>query len=178
MRLTASPTFSYVEVGAVTRPGPLPAGYHHLRREALIGYGRDVLEAAGEAVTTLRMHRAAGVRVRTGLGPGAPRVTAGTEVVCGIGFGPLRLDAPCRVVWCGHEADRIGFSYGTRPGHPECGEESFVVDLRADGSVWFTVTAFSRPGRWYTRMAGPIVPLFQRAYAWRCASTLRRLAAG
>ena len=30
MRLTASPAFSYVEVGAVTRPVPLPADYHHL----------------------------------------------------------------------------------------------------------------------------------------------------
>ncbi|MDH6136761.1 uncharacterized protein (UPF0548 family) [Kitasatospora sp. MAA4] len=178
MRLTASPAFSYLEVGAVTRSGPLPAGYHHLHHQELIGYGRDVLEAAGEAVTTLRMHRAAGVRVRTDLRPDTPRVAPGTEVVCALGFGPLRLDAPCRVLWAGYGPNRFGFSYGTRPGHPECGEESFIVDLRADGSVWFTVTAFSRPGRWYTRLAGPAVPLFQRAYARRCASTLRRLAAG
>ncbi|GAA2157141.1 DUF1990 domain-containing protein [Kitasatospora kazusensis] len=167
---------NYPETGATTRPGgPLPAGYNHLRHRALIGYGRDVLERAGAAVTTWRMHRAAGVRVRADAGRAAP----GVAVECAIGVGPLRLAAPCEVVWSTYERDRIGFAYGTRTGHPECGEESFVVELdSATGAVWFTVTAFSRPARWYTRLAGPVVPLCQRLYARRCGVTLRRLAAG
>jgi uncharacterized protein (UPF0548 family) len=45
------------------------------------------------------------------------------------------------------EENRRGFAYGTPPGHPEQGEEAFVVALREDGQVTFTVTAFSRPAR-------------------------------
>ncbi|WP_441246829.1 DUF1990 family protein [Kitasatospora sp. McL0602] len=168
-------TLSYPERGASTDPAAaLPAGYNHLRHRVLIGHGRDVLERAGAAVTTFRMHRAAGVAVRTE----ADRAEPGVAVECSIGFGPFRLAAPCEVVWSTYEPDRIGFAYGTRTGHPEHGEESFIVELDPrDLAVSFTVTAFSRPARWYTRLAGPVVPLCQRLYAHHCGRTLRRLAA-
>jgi len=166
-------TLNYPEIGATTGPGqPLPAGYNHLHHRVLLGHGRDVLAAAGAAVTTWQMHRAAGVRIRAD----AARAAPGVSVECAIGVGPLRATAPCEVVWSTYEPDRIGFAYGTRTGHPECGEESFVVEMGPDKAVWFTVTAFSRPNRWYTRLAGPLVPLFQHLYARHCGRTLRRLA--
>ncbi|MEU7282197.1 DUF1990 domain-containing protein [Streptomyces sp. NPDC045431] len=167
------PPLSYPEVGA-TRTRPLPAGYHHLRVEVPIGSGRDVFRTAGAAVTTWRVHRASGARIRAE----SPRAEPGAGVEVSLGLGPLRLTAPCEVVWTVYEDDRAGFAYGTRQGHPERGEESFVVDLRADGSVWFTVTAFSRPARWYTRAGGPLVPVVQRWYARRLGRTLRKIAAG
>ncbi|MDH6576116.1 DUF1990 domain-containing protein [Kitasatospora sp. MAP5-34] len=164
---------SYPETGATTRPGePLPSGYQHLHHRVLIGHGRDVLERAGDAVTTWRMHRAAGIRVRADSDRAAP----GVAVECAIGVGPLRVAAPCEVVWSTYESDRIGFAYGTRTGHPECGEESFIVQMGPDLAVWFTVTAFSVPGRWYTRLAGPLVPHVQRRYARRYGRAVRRLA--
>lgn len=166
------PVPTYPEVCG-TRREELPAGYHHLRHQVLIGRGREVFETAGAAVTTWRMHRAAGVRIRAG----ALRAEPGVAVECALGVGPLRITAPCRVMWTVHEPRRTGFAYGTLTGHPECGEESFVVDIRADDSVWFTVTAFSRPASWYARLAGPLVPVFQRLYARHCGLTLRRLAA-
>ncbi|WP_030253456.1 DUF1990 family protein [Streptomyces violens] len=161
---------SYPEHGA-TQHGPLPAGYKHLHVEVPVGHGRAVFERAGEAITAFRMHRAAGVRIRAGAEVAEP----GVPVESGLGVGPLRITAPCRVVWSTYDSDRIGFGYGTLEGHPECGEESFVAELRSDGSVWFTVTAFSRAASWYTRLAGPLVPVFQRAYARHCGRTLRRL---
>lgn len=48
-------------------------------------------------------------------------------VLPGVGAGPLRLRAPCRVVYTVTESRRRGFAYGTLPGHPECGEEAFVI---------------------------------------------------
>ena len=54
------------------------------------------------------------------------------------------------------EPSRAGFAYGTLPGHPEQGEEAFVVRLMDDGVVRFDVVAFSRPGSTLTRLAGPI----------------------
>ena len=171
-RITAR-SLSYAEVGA-TRLGPLPAGYHHLRHTARIGKGRAAFEAAGSAVTTWRMHRASGVR----LWASAARAEPGVRVAVSVGIGPLRLTAPCEVIWTVHDKDRAGFAYGTLTGHPELGEESFVVDLDDDGSVWFTVTAFSRPAAWYTRLGGPLVPVAQRWYARRLGHTLRRITAG
>ncbi|MEV8098120.1 DUF1990 domain-containing protein [Kitasatospora sp. NPDC085879] len=166
-------TLTYPEVGATAGPGPLPAGYHHLRHRTAVGRGAADFTFAGSAVTGWRMHRAAGVRITAD----GPRALPGTRVTCRIGLGPLALTAPCEVVLAVDEPRRAGFAYGTLPGHPECGEESFLVELGGDGTVWFTVTAFSRPGRRLTRLGGPLVPLFQRLYALHCGRTLRRLTA-
>jgi uncharacterized protein (UPF0548 family) len=79
-------------------------------------------------------------------------------------------------VWATDEPNRSGFGYGTLVGHPESGEESFIVEVADDGSVWFSVIAFSRPGRWFTRVAGPLVPVIQKLYARRLGHVLARLA--
>ncbi len=71
-----------------------------------------------------------------------------------MGMGRWGVVAPCRVVQVVDEPGRRGFAYGTLPGHPEQGEESFVVSREADGTVTFTVTAFSRPGNLLTRVGG------------------------
>ncbi|MFF7457996.1 DUF1990 domain-containing protein [Kitasatospora sp. NPDC008115] len=167
---------NYPEVGASTDlHTPLPAGYHHLRHRALVGHGRAALDEAGAAVLEWRMHRAAGVRVTAE----ADRAAAGVAVHCAVGIGPLRAGAPCRVVWSttdSGERDRHGFTYGTRRGHLAVGEETFMVEMAADGAVWFTVNAFSRPHRWYAHLAGPLLPLAQHHFAHRCAQTLTHLA--
>ncbi|MFF1510884.1 DUF1990 family protein [Streptomyces sp. NPDC058326] len=165
------PTLTYAEVGATRTPEALPEGYHHLRHTEAVGHGRPAFETAGAAVTTWRMHRASGARVLADPG----RTEPGATVEVSAGVGPLRIGVPCSVIWTAYEEHRTGFAYGTLTGHPECGEESFVVDLDPDGTVRFTVTAFSRPATWYTRLGGPVVPLLQRAYARHLGRTLRRL---
>jgi uncharacterized protein (UPF0548 family) len=161
--------FSYPEVGATRDGGPLPAGYHHLRYRTCLG--AVALPAAADAILWWRMHRAAGARVT----PSQPRAAPGVAVRVALGAGPLWITAPCEVVWVVEEEDRAGFGYGTLPGHPERGEESFMVERAADGRVWFAVTAFSVPARWFTRAGGPLVVLFQHAYARRLGAALRRL---
>ncbi|MFD9334330.1 DUF1990 family protein [Streptomyces sp. NPDC060028] len=165
--------FNYPDRGA-TRRRPLPAAYHHLHHRTRIGYGRAVFEAAGDAVRTFAMHRATGALVRADGETARP----GVRVDIGLGFGALRITVPCRVLWTPDEPDLAGFAYGTLTGHPEAGEESFLVRLAADGAVWFEVTAFSRPGVWYTRLAGPVVPVLQKGYARLLGRALRKLAAG
>lgn len=167
-------TFNYPDRGATARR-PLPAGYNLTRHRARIGYGTAVFAAAGDAVTTFRAHRSSGMLVQAVAGPGRP-VRPGDRVVVGIGFGPLRIDAPCEVVWTAYEPRRTGFAYGTLSGHPESGEESFVVGMDADGAVWFEITAFSRPSSWYTRLAGPVIPFLQLQYARRLGRHVRKLA--
>jgi uncharacterized protein (UPF0548 family) len=65
------------------------------------------------------------------------------------------------VVYVVDQARRKGFAYGSLPGHPESGEELFVVELGEDGQVTFTITAFSRPASMLARGGGPISRLAQ-----------------
>jgi uncharacterized protein (UPF0548 family) len=158
--LTAAPTYS--QVGA-TRPAvlagePMPDGYHHLRYQRLIGTGQAAFEAAGTYVLSWGTHRGVGF----GLRATSPRVEEGATVAFRIGRGPLGLSASCRVVWTVDTADRRGFGYSTLPGHPETGEEAFVVSTDSAGRVWVEIVAFSNPARWYSRLAAPLVLVLQR----------------
>ena len=184
----SSPT--YPEIGATLEIGAPPPGYRHLRYRTCLGTGAEVFEAAAESVLTWRMHRAVGVGVVADSGSGsgpdsasAPgptpvpdRAEPGVRVSIRLGRGRLAVNAPCLVVGAVESATRRGFAYGTLPGHPECGEEAFLVELMPDSEVWFSVTAFSRPARWYTRSAAGLVPVFQHLYVRRCGRVLRALA--
>ncbi|MFF4788696.1 DUF1990 family protein [Streptomyces sp. NPDC001276] len=162
--------FTYEEVGATREQGHCPPGFHPLHVRTRIGEGEEVFRRASEAVMTWEMHRALGVGIETSAGRAAPGIDV-TVTLAGV------VRAPCRVVWTEQEPRRAGWAYGTLPGHPECGEESFLVDRTGDGTVWLTVTAFSRPAKWYVRAAGPATRGLQHAYARRCGTTLRKLCA-
>ena len=158
---------TYPDVGA-TRQRPLPPGYRYVHYRTRLG-PVDFRRAA-DAVLSFDFFRAAGERVEAS----QPRAAAGVTVTSEVHLGPLLLlRAPCRVVWTQVSGDRAGFAYGTLPGHPARGEESFVVTREADG-VWFTITSFSRPARWTMAVAGPVAPLLQRLYARVRARALRR----
>jgi len=84
-------------------------------------------------------------------------------------YGFWSLNA-CRVVYTiDEEVDgvrRAGFAYGTLPAHGEMGEERFVVEWQhADDSVWYEVTAFSRPAHTVTWLAFPLARRLQRRFA-------------
>ncbi|WP_433894278.1 DUF1990 family protein [Streptomyces sp. CA-111067] len=156
---------TYAAAGMTADGAAVPPGFHSMRVRTPLDPGS--FEAATEALFGWRMHRATPL----GVTATAPTAAPGVRVV--LRAGPLR--APCEVVWTVREDDRAGYGYGTLPGHPECGEESFLVQRRPDGSVDFTVFALSRPAAWYVRAAGPAGRLAQRAAARRYGSVLRRL---
>jgi uncharacterized protein (UPF0548 family) len=82
---------------------------------------------------------------------GTPFLRPGDTANLVIPFGPLRVGSPVRVVYVVDLPDRKGFAYGTLPGHPESGEEAWMLERSDDGSVWLTIRAFSRPSaaRWW-----------------------------
>jgi uncharacterized protein (UPF0548 family) len=162
---------TYSEVGA-TRDCAFPAGYRHVRGRARVGRGEQVYAAAVHAVGSFDMQRGAGLKVRTDLTMAAE----GAEVALGFGAGPVRLWAPVRVVWLVNEPLRYGYGYGTLPGHPETGEEAFLVSLAPDETVWFEVRAFSRPGRWFVRAAAPLAGLVQDRTNDKYREAIHRLA--
>lgn len=166
-RLMTGATFTYREVGATS--GDLPPGYHHTCRTAPLGHGLELFLRAGEAVMTWEMHRRAGLTVTSD----SPRAISGAAVVLGWGVGRLRLSAPCRVVLTVNEPTATGFAYGTLLGHPESGEESFVVRVDDAERVRLDIVAFSRPATWYARAGAPLTGLVQRAVTGRYLAALR-----
>lgn len=155
--------FTYSPVGA-TATAAHPPGFHFLNEHSVIGHGREDFERAGEALMTWRMHTGAGLDVAAS----SARVGEGEVVRCRLG--PLKV--PCRVVWVVEEPDATGFGYGTLPGHPESGEEAFVVRLDGD-VVTLTVAAYSRPGTLLARLGGSAGRAMQRRVVRRYAAALR-----
>jgi uncharacterized protein (UPF0548 family) len=149
---------TYSEVGATA--GPLPAGYHHIQKSAVIGRGRNRFEEAADTGMRWGMLRGAARRVEA-----TTEVAAvGSEVI--VHLGPVR--APCRVVYIVDEPDRRGFAYGTLPGHAESGEERFVVRYDpASDEVFADVTAFSRHATWWSRLGSPVTAVAQRVITER-----------
>ena len=82
------------------------------------------------------------------------------------------VTAPARVVYVIDEPDRKGFAYGTLAGHPESGEEAFIVERESDGSVWLRIRAFSRPASFIWWCAYPVLRISQEFYTRRYEASL------
>jgi uncharacterized protein (UPF0548 family) len=162
----------YTEVGA-TEHDELPSGYRLVRRRVLLGSGERVFNAVGQAVLTFGLQRHAGLRPVSS----AQRAAVGVEITGRFGLGPLSLPLPCRVVWVCRDEETIGYGYGTLAGHPETGEEAFVVSRDETGDVWLEIRAFSRPQRWFVRLAGPAGHLLQDVVTARYVRAARAFAA-
>jgi uncharacterized protein (UPF0548 family) len=167
-RLASAP-FTYPEVGA-TQDDELPAGYAHGERTAVVGHGEEAFARAVAAVFDWRMQKGVGLRVRAGGPPTQP----GTVVVLTAGLRRFGYDIPCRVVWARTDGDEQGFAYGSLPGHPESGEESFVVGLQGNGDVVFTTRVFSRLASPLARLGGPVSRAVQAAALDRYVTSVER----
>jgi len=153
---------TYPEIGATA--GALPPGYLHVRAERVIGRGRFTFEQAADALLSGAVQRRAGATVRMSDTP----LRVGTRI--DMRLGPFGI--PCLVVWAERGDQHAGFAYGSLPGHPESGEERFELTLAPTGEVTFRITAFSRPGRWFTRLAWPVNRAIQRRMTARYLRTL------
>jgi uncharacterized protein (UPF0548 family) len=158
----------------LTRERTSPPGYRITDRHIAVGVGEDAFRRLAEGLMGWELHRLAGLRVdaRT------PVAAEGVNVAPGFGIGPLRLSAPCRVVWTERTSTRTGFGYGTLPGHPESGEEGFVASLEENGLVVFDLFAFSRHSNWFYRAGGPVAEAAQRLVTRRYVAAAKALAGG
>lgn len=154
--LRAAP-FTYPDVGA-TAGNRLPAGYGHLERSRNLLHSE--FDVAARRLMTWQIHEAAGLRVAAS----TPRVEPDSVVEVFLGPRWLRIRAVCRVVYVINEPNRVGFAYGTLPGHAESGEESFILDRRA-GRPQFTVRAFSNPASRLARLGGRATEMLQLVMA-------------
>lgn len=164
-RLQDAP-FTYAEVGAATLD-VLPPGYHHLDRERAFPVAD--LERLADGIMSWGLQTGAGLHVRAS----APRAEPGAVVLMRLGPPGVGVRVPCRVVAVLDEPDRVGFSYGTLPGHPERGEELFVVERRGEHAV-VRIRAFSRPGTALSRAIGPLGRVAQQVMTDRYLAAAAR----
>jgi uncharacterized protein (UPF0548 family) len=148
-------SLTYDAVGrALTSP---PAGYAHFSRTRRLPATRSFDDAC-DLLLGWQAQARSGLRVAAS----SARIELGAVVIMRFGLGPASLPIPCRVVSVFDDPDRRGFAYGTLPGHPETGEEAFVLQRRPDGAVDFTIAAFSRPSSIIARVGGPVTARVQR----------------
>jgi len=159
----ARPT--YDEVGA-TLTGKMPPSFRHDREVIELPARPDAFERGVDGLRCWAAHRGAGLRV----GPDTSPVEGGTIAIAAP-VGPVTAVAVCRVIAVVDEPNRYGFAYGTLPGHPERGEEAFVVE-RVDARTTFTITAFSRPAELLARLGGPMTRRIQRSTTRRYLDAL------
>ena len=153
----------------LTLDGPLPAGFHHLAVERRIGAGDAAYARAAAALMHWAPQRGIGLRPVTT----ARRAATGVEILSRL----VVLPVPCRVVWTVEDSRRTGFGYGTLAGHPESGEEGFLVERRGD-DVYAVIRAYARPATLLTRLGGPLTWVGQRVAAQGYLRALQHAADG
>jgi uncharacterized protein (UPF0548 family) len=166
----AGQPFSYAEVGASKESAP--AGYVVDHRRVLLGRGRNAFDAARAALERWQMFHIGWVQCYP---PEAP-VPGAVVGVLAHAYGLWWLNA-CRIVYRIDEESpvrRAGFAYGTLPAHAERGEERFTVEHHADGTVWYDLFAFSRPGSWLVRLGRPLGRRLQKRFGrYSCTAMVR-----
>lgn len=153
----AEPT--YAPVGTLlAADGPTP----DLAAERSLGSTPGTFEAAVACFRSLAPQRSVAT-----VWPSDAVAELGATVLVALPFGPATVVAVNRVVAVVDEPDRWGFAYGTLPGHPEVGEEAFVVERGADGVVTARIAATAHVALPAARLAQPLLAPLQRRFAQR-----------
>lgn len=162
VRAVVGAPLTYPEVGE-TLAGGTPSGYRHSEQCVRVGKGRQAFELAADAVMTWRVHRGAGLDVLAS----SDRAETDAVAVVRLALGPIRIAGPNRVVGVLDLPDRKGFAYGTLDGHPERGEQAFIVDIDDSEVVTFTVRSFTRRASLLALVGGPLNARIQDRIAER-----------
>ncbi len=141
-----------------------PRGYRKLLRVAVIGTAERFPEAS-EEVLDWQVQRRSGIAALSESGDDAPRASEGLEGTVQVPLLGRTVTAPFRVTRVIREPDRVGFAYGTLRGHPEVGEEAFLV-RRIGTETVFELRALSRPAFPYA-LAAPVGLLLQQRFSDR-----------
>jgi uncharacterized protein (UPF0548 family) len=164
--------FSYPHPGC-TRTETCPPGYVADHTRVGLGHGPGVFAAAREVLRSWGQFPAPWAVIA----PPVPPVREGAVAVVLARVGGVWVRSAARVVYATDEPGRFGYAYGTLPGHVERGEERFLVEMLADGSVWYDLLAYSRPGHPLVRLGYPLARRLQRRFARDSAAAVRRAVA-
>jgi uncharacterized protein (UPF0548 family) len=159
---------SYGPAGLTLRPlGPAPPGFRAFQTRVAIGAGDACWRRARHDVLRWAVKTRSGFAVE----PAGP-VVAGSDCRLRTRIGPVTIREPVRVVGVVDEPARAGFAYGTLPGHPVSGEESFAVERDPAGTVWLVLRSLTRPAPGPRGLLFPGALVAQRVYRRRYLRSL------
>jgi uncharacterized protein (UPF0548 family) len=161
---------TYLPVGITDHQPPIN-GYHFVRGTTQLGEGREIFERGVRCLQEWRVHERVGLSVTSD----RPDLEQGSNVVCQMRIVGLNVTIACRVVKIFDDEGQWGFAYGTLPHHVEQGEELFLVERRSDGTVHFSVSAFSRPRHPLVKVGAPVARAVQRVITTRYLRAMKEL---
>ncbi len=163
---------SYKEVGDTQKETPVP-GFDNDFNFIELGRSDAVWEAAKAAIRAWKMFPGDWACIW----PETTPIRVGEVVAMQARVMGLWWLNSCRIVYVIDLPDKFGFAYGTLPGHVECGEELFMVERTADGTVRYVLKAFSRPRFWLARLGYPIARAYQRKFVRESKASMLRFVA-
>jgi uncharacterized protein (UPF0548 family) len=159
--------FTYPEQG-MTRQDVPQVGYVRDHNRVHLGTGSSLYMESKAALRRWQQFELGWVRVRTNNAPLKP-----DETVC--------LQVHFAFLWklfacTSSPIKKFGFAYGTLPGHPESGEERFLIEWNSiDDSVWYDILAYSQPGNFAVALGYPFSRLMQKRFARESMASMKHL---
>jgi len=165
--------YTYSEVSATRSDSRIRGLADRYRVQCLrvrLGSGAESFAAAADALWQGKMFPSPLVELH----PSGASLEVGSVVGVLAHTGVLWSLHPSRVIYTVREERRVGFAYGTLPGHALRGEERFTVEWTApDEDVIFELLSFSRAAAWWSRLGTPYLRRIQRSFGDRsCASMI------
>jgi uncharacterized protein (UPF0548 family) len=158
------------EQTAAPLPPPVaPAGYTIDHHRVRLGGDATCFARARDAIRRWEQFRLGWVDL---LPPAAPIRVGVTVAVLVRHLGFWSVNAS-RIVTVVDEPERFGFTYRTLPDHAVDGDERFLVERSADGTVVYDVLARSRPRHVLAWLGYPLARRVQRQFAQDSMRTLR-----
>ena len=152
-------SFTYRQVGQ-TRTNDRVPGFNNDFNFIELGRGEAVWQAAKAAIRQWKMFPGGWACIF----PDDTPIREGEIVAMSAQVLGLWWLNSCRIVYVIDNEQQFGFAYGTLPGHAECGEELFMVEKTADGTVRYVLKAFSKPRFWLARLGYPVARMYQRKF--------------
>lgn len=123
-----------------------------------LGSGRKTFRKASQMILSWEHFRLGWAYTNT------PEVRVGAPVVVvARALGVWSMN-PLRVCSKQIGRHRVSFCHRTLQGHQLAGEETFVVNMKKDGSVWYGVQTVSRPDTLVALLAYPVLRMYQNKF--------------
>ncbi|BCB32302.1 DUF1990 family protein [Corynebacterium glutamicum] len=118
-------------------------GWQITDRKLVLGYGEEYFQNAVQQLFSWKAHQHAGITVTE------------SDSIVELKFWGIR--SYCRVLKSHQGSRRAILIYGTLEKHVERGEEAFEITMADNGQVTAHIVAFSKPAKWWAKLANPVV---------------------
>lgn len=112
-----------------------------------LGSGEECFQTAVHRLFSWKAHQHAGITVTE------------SDSIVELKFWGIR--SYCRILKSHQGSRRAILIYGTLEKHVERGEEAFEIRMADNGQVTAHIVAFSKPAKWWAKLANPVVRLVQ-----------------